>query len=122
MITLLKLGGSLITDKQQSRTYLPDVMQRLAQEIQQARDESPELQLIVGHGSGSFGHEEAHKHGTMAGVKNPAQWHGFVQVAAVAASLSQLVTETLLQAQVPVFRIQPSASVIATDGIITKMS
>lgn len=122
MITLLKLGGSLITDKRHSRTYLPDVMQRLAQEIRQALDVQPGLQLIIGHGSGSFGHDEARKHGTMAGVQTPKQWQGFAQVAAVAAALSQLVTETLLQANIPIFRIQPSASAITTDGMITQMA
>lgn len=122
MITLLKLGGSLITDKRKSRTYLPQVMQRLAREVRQALVENPDVQLIIGHGSGSFGHDEAHKHGTMTGVQTSAQWQGFAQVAVVAASLSQLVTETLLQADVPAFRVQPSASVVATDGVVTQMS
>jgi len=122
MITLLKLGGSLITDKRQRRTFRPDVMQRLAREIKQARDVQPEMQLIIGHGSGSFGHHEASMHNTMAGVQTPAQWQGFAQVAAAAAALSQLVTETLLDAALPVFRIQPSASVIASDGAVMQMT
>lgn len=122
MITFLKLGGSLITDKRQRRTYRPDVMQRLAGEIQQALTNKPDLQLVIGHGSGSFGHFEANEHNTIAGVQTPAQWHGFAHVAAAAAALSQMVTETLLDAGVPAFRMQPSASVIAENGVISRMA
>jgi len=122
MITLVKLGGSLITDKRQRRTYRPDVMQRLAQEIKQAIDSKPDSQIILGHGSGSFGHYEANEHGTMAGVHDPAGWMGFAQVASAASALSQLVIETLLDTGVPAFRLQPSASVIADEGTVIDMA
>lgn len=122
MITLLKLGGSLITDKTKRQTFRQDVMQRLANEIQHALDAKPDMQLIIGHGSGSFGHFEAKQFGTMQGVQTPEQWRGFASVATVAAELSYLVAQQLSQASVPVMRFQPSASAHADDGVIVDMA
>lgn len=122
MITLVKLGGSLITDKTQQATFRSEVMARLAQEIRSALDENPDLQLIVGHGSGSFGHFEAKQHNTINGVKTSEEWHGFARVATIAAELNYLVSRELHSANVPVIRMQPSASAIAEDGVITHMA
>ena len=61
MVTLLKLGGSLITDKNQNATLRPDVLARLASEIYAALEQKPQP-LLIGHGSGSFGHFEAKTH------------------------------------------------------------
>ena len=60
---LLKLGGSVITDKTQPFTARTDVIERLAREIKNALDErGDDLQLIIGHGAGSFGHPLAEKY------------------------------------------------------------
>src|SRR5262245_22308144 len=122
MITLLKLGGSLITDKTQKATFRQDVMVRVAREIRAALDVAPDLKLIIGHGSGSFGHFEAKHYNTMAGVHSPNDWIGFSKVATIAAELNHLVAKELHAADVPTLRIQPSASAIAEDGKIISMS
>ena len=62
----LKLGGSLITDKHTPRTPRPDVLARLMQEITEARAARPGMRIVLGHGSGSFGHVEAKRYGTRA--------------------------------------------------------
>jgi isopentenyl phosphate kinase len=122
MITLVKLGGSLITDKLARSSFRRDEMARIAREIADALTQSPDLRLIIGHGSGSFGHFEAKQHGTMQGVRTPEQWRGFASVATVAAELNFLVAQELVQVGVPVFRVQPSASALAQDGIIQSMA
>ena len=122
MLTLVKIGGSLITDKTQKASFRQAVMQGLAQEIRQALDGRADLDLIVGHGSGSFGHFEAKQHGTMQGVQTAEQWRGFARVALVASELNFYVAQALDAAGVPVMRFQPSASVMATDGVITQMA
>lgn len=121
MITLLKLGGSLITDKTKRATLRPDVVQRLAGEIHQALTEKPDIQLIIGHGSGSFGHFEAREYDTIHGVKTPEQWRGFAKVATVAAALNYHIAQALTEADVPVMRFQPSASSVAQNGVIQVM-
>ena len=57
-LIFLKLGGSLLTDKTGTEALRADTLQRLAAEIAAARAADPQLRLVLGHGSGSFGHVE----------------------------------------------------------------
>lgn len=122
MITFLKLGGSLITDKTQAETVRDDVLGRLADEIARARQENPTLKLVLGHGSGSFGHVAAAKYGTRHGVETAAQWAGMAEVSDAAARLNRRVTAALLAAGVPALTWQPSASAVVADGRIQQMA
>lgn len=122
MLTLLKLGGSLITDKRVEASFRADVCQRIAHETAAALKQHPDIPLIIGHGSGSFGHVAAKKHNTIAGVHTPEEWRGFAEVATVAAELNRLVTKTLHQAGIATWQIQPSASAIARNGVIQEMN
>ncbi len=114
----VKLGGSLITDKRQPETPRLDVIQRLAQEIARARRHAPDLQLIVGHGSGSFGHVVGSRYGTRAGVHTSEEWYGFAATADAAARLNRIVTAALLATGIPAWTIQPSAALRCRDGEI----
>ena len=105
----LKLGGSLITNKRQPETARLDVIQRLALEIAEVRRQNPALRLVIGHGSGSFGHLHAKRYGTRAGVQTPEQWYGFTATADAVARLNRIVVNALLSAGVPAWSIQPSA-------------
>ena len=116
MLYFLKLGGSLITDKSLPHTARPDTLRRLAQEIADALHLRQDLQLLIGHGSGSFGHVPADRYGTRQSVSSAAEWWGFVEVYREARALNQLVLETLLDAGLPVISFPPSAAVIAADG------
>ncbi|HSV85995.1 MAG TPA: isopentenyl phosphate kinase [Levilinea sp.] len=118
MLTLLKLGGSLITEKNKPMTCRPAVIARLAQEIKQALHRSPGLNLIIGHGSGSYGHVAARKYGTRAGVHDRHGWLGFARVWFDARALNQVVLEALVAAGLPVIAMPPSASAIARDGVV----
>ena len=115
-LTFLKLGGSLITDKSRHRTPRMDVLRRIAVEIATARQMNPGLSLVIGHGSGSYGHVPARKYGTRTGVSTPEQWVGFAEVWRDARLLNQIVIESLVAAGVPVLAFPPSASVIAAGG------
>ncbi|MDQ7024791.1 MAG: isopentenyl phosphate kinase [Anaerolineae bacterium] len=122
MITLLKIGGSLITDKNQQATFRQTVMAQVAAEISAALASQPTLKLIIGHGSGSFGHFEAARYNTMTGVQSADEWVGFAKVATIAAELNYLVAKELHKVTIPALRIQPSASILAEDGVIKQMS
>jgi isopentenyl phosphate kinase len=88
-----------------------DVIERLAREIKNALDErANDLQLIIGHGAGSFGHTVAAKYQTHKGAISPESWIGFAEVAAAMADLNYIVLKALRQAGVPAIRFQPSAS------------
>ena len=122
MLTFLKLGGSLITDKSRARTPRPEVLVRLMDEVAAARRARPELKLVLGHGSGSFGHVEASKHGTRGSVRTPGEWRGFAAVQAAAAELNRLVVDAARQAGLPVLNLPPSASALCRDGVIYSLA
>ena len=112
----LKLGGSLITDKTRIEHARKPIIRRLAREIQAAREARPDLQIVLGHGSGSFGHVAARKHGTREGVQGRAGWQGYAEVAAAAARLNQIVTDVFVTEGLPVVSLPPSASARCDDG------
>jgi isopentenyl phosphate kinase len=120
-LVFLKLGGSVITDKSKAETARHAVIARLAGEVATALARRPELQLVLGHGSGSFGHVVAGRYGTRRGVRTDAEWLGFAEVAAVAARLNQVVTDAFLAAGVPVWSLQPSASARCRAGQLVSL-
>ncbi|MCL6510895.1 MAG: isopentenyl phosphate kinase family protein [Anaerolineae bacterium] len=111
----LKLGGSLITDKTRENAPRLDVIHRLAREISAALG-TENSKLVLGHGSGSFGHAAARKYGTRAGVRDAAGWRGFAEVGVAAARLNRIVADALHEAGVPVISFCPSASARCEDG------
>ncbi|MDX1414322.1 MAG: isopentenyl phosphate kinase [Candidatus Promineifilaceae bacterium] len=121
-VTFLKLGGSLITDKTDIEVLRDTVLKRVAAEINRALQKRPEMRLLLGHGSGSFGHVAGAKYGTRLGVHTDRQWRGFTEVSAAASRLNILVVEALLQAGVPAISLQPSASAVCTNGQIQTLA
>lgn len=117
-LIFLKLGGSLITDKNREGTARPERIRQVALEVRAALNQEPGLRLLIGHGSGSFGHFAGRRHGTREGVRGPDAWRGFTQVSAAAARLNRLVTDILLESGLPVISLQPSASASCHDGAI----
>jgi isopentenyl phosphate kinase len=118
-LVFLKLGGSLITDKSREATAREEVIRRAAREIKGALEAKPDLRLLVGHGSGSFGHFVARRHGLLEG--GPPNWRGYAETGAAAARLNRLLTDIFLAEGVPVVSIQPSASAHCRDGELISM-
>ncbi len=118
-LLFLKLGGSLITDKSNPRTARLDVITRLVDEIGTWRISTTDCQIVLGHGSGSFGHMPAQKYGTRQGVQSPDDWHGFAEVWYEAAMLNRIVIDALYTAGLPGISFPVSGGVRAKDGKIT---
>lgn len=116
MISFLKLGGSLITDKDTPHTARMVTIHRLAAEIREAQKAVPDARFIIGHGSGSFGHVPASRYGTRQGVRTPAEWEGFVEVWRQARDLNQIMLEEFGQAGIPAIAFPPSAFITAAAG------
>lgn len=120
-LVFVKLGGSVITDKTIAERARPETIARLAEEVASALAARPGLWLVLGHGSGSFGHLAAQRYGTHEGVHSEADWQGFAQVAAVAARLARIVADGFLAAGVPVWSLQPSASALCRGGELVSL-
>ena len=126
-LVFLKLGGSLITEKTLRYSARFDKLAALAAEIHDALAELPELRVVLGHGSGSFGHFAVQEHLIAAprplsktGRKgaDAEYWKGFAEVWYQAAQLNRHVVEALHQAAVPVVSLAPSAGAITSNGKI----
>ncbi|MFN7962820.1 MAG: isopentenyl phosphate kinase [Thermoanaerobaculia bacterium] len=115
-VILLKLGGSLITDKTRPDALRPQILERLAQEIAGLRRDQ-KLDLVIGHGSGSFGHATAARYNVSEGLRKPEQRFGVAATRAAAARLNQLVVEGLLAAGESPFPIAPSSVMVARFGL-----
>jgi isopentenyl phosphate kinase len=121
-LAFVKLGGSVITDKTRAETARPEVIGRLAREIASAWAANPGLGLVLGHGSGSFGHIAAQRYGTRRGVRGTKGWRGFAEVATIAARLNRTVVDAVQDAGIPVWSLQPSASAHCDDGELGSMA
>ena len=117
----IKLGGSLITDKNQPLIPRPLIIDRLAREIAAARAADPARQWIISHGSGSYGHVVGQRYHTREGVNDAAGWRGFAETGYIAGQLNRLVLAALLRAGLPAISLPPSALVQCRNGHIVRL-
>jgi len=115
----LKLGGSLITNKTKPYSARSEVISRLVEELAAFQKSHPHRRMLLGHGSGSFGHTSAEKYQTHKGVYTPEDRRGFVKVHQDARRLHQLVLGSLSNAGIPAVSFPPSSSVTAHQRRIT---
>lgn len=113
-IVLVKLGGSLITEKSRRGTARLQVIARLAEEIANAAPRISE-RIVLGHGSGSFGHAAAQDHGLAGGLRSPGQLPGVSATQERAAALHDQIVAHLAGAGLAPFSIAPS-SCMAFEG------
>jgi isopentenyl phosphate kinase len=117
-LIFLKLGGSAITDKTREAIAHENVIRQIAREVKRACDSDAALELLVGHGSGSFGHFAAKKYGF--GQRD--NWRAFAETGAAAARLNRIVTDAFLAEGVPAVSVQPSASARCRDGVLIDLA
>lgn len=106
MTTILKLGGSVITEKERAETLDAEALDALAEAIADAAVDD----LVLVHGGGSFGHYNAEEHGvsTEDGSHETAaitDIHGAMKV------LNQLVLANLHERDVPAVPVHPFSAV-----------
>ncbi|MFN4212590.1 MAG: isopentenyl phosphate kinase [Microgenomates group bacterium] len=117
-IIFVKLGGSLITDKEKPYTAKIEVIKNLTQQIASALKENPSLKLVIGNGGGSFPHYPAVKYKMTEGIKNEEQKMGFCQVQDAAAKLNRLIVNEFLNLNVKAISVNPSSIIITKRGKI----
>lgn len=118
-IVLVKIGGSLITDKNKPFSVKEEALAIICNEIKKAR--ALDKTIILGHGGGSFPHVPAKKYQTHKGVVNQDSLRGICEVADAAARLNRIVVQQLLDIGVNVLAIAPSAVVLTKDFIIHEL-
>jgi len=116
MLQLLKLGGSLITVKDKPYTLREGILEQVAREVRAFLSSHPGESVIIGHGSGSFGHTSAATYHTKNGVHSQGGWMGYAHVCRDARALNQHVLNALVEAGVPAVSYPPSSMVRCLNG------
>ncbi len=114
---VIKLGGSVITDKDVEKTLLPDVLAGLAGSIA-ALDEP----VAIVHGAGSFGHKVAKATGVGSGPHVPERDAAVARISADVRELNLHVINALADAGLKPVSIPPSSVCVASDGGIKTFS
>lgn len=112
-IVLIKIGGSLITDKKVAFSLKERELDVICREIAKAMLTGK--QLIVGHGGGSFPHFPAKKYQTHKGIISNDSYRGISEVADAAAQLNRIVVKKLLENGVNAISINPSSIIVAKN-------
>src|SRR5512136_177603 len=107
---LVKLGGSVLTDKARLRTPRKAAIARLSKELANLGDD-----LIVVHGAGSFGHVLARKYALNAPA-SPTKAKGAAVVQRDVRTLDALVVDGLLKAGLAPVVLPPSVVLSLDDG------
>lgn len=112
-LVFIKIGGSLITDKNKPFSVKARALAIICDEVKKAQASGK--QLVVGHGAGSFAHVPAKKYQTHKGVQNEESYRGIAEVADVAAQLNRIVIKALLDAGVNAVSISPLSTMVAEN-------
>jgi isopentenyl phosphate kinase len=112
-LTIIKLGGALITDKSKPYTIREAILKQAAKEIATAIGP-----CIVVHGAGSFGHVPVIKRKLYSGFKNRNQLPDLSQTMIEVFELRMNVTKALQEAGLAPVVFLPSNIFFMTDGEI----
>jgi len=118
-LTLIKLGGSLITDKSKPFTARQGQILRFAKEIKTAL-KSCKGKLLIAHGSGSFGHTLALRYKTQLGIINSKSIKGFPLVADAAVKINRIVIENFLKVGLPTVSFSPLSFIFTNNQKVSK--
>ncbi|MFW9951655.1 MAG: isopentenyl phosphate kinase [Candidatus Thorarchaeota archaeon] len=118
-LIILKLGGSLLTDKSTPYKFKEQLLPTIVKEIKDCFKSDLVKNLIIIHGVGSFGHPPVIKYMLHKGFKNPEQLNYLSATQFDVNKLRNLITTEFLKAGVPVNLMHASSMVIGTKGIIS---
>ena len=114
---IVKLGGSVITDKNKENTARKRVIKRLIQEIKKA-----DRRIILVHGAGSFGHIHAERYHLDKGFENEEQLKGFSITHLNVRRLNRIIIDCLQRQGIPSISIPPLSVVEMSDGRLRYIS
>ncbi|MCL4383071.1 MAG: isopentenyl phosphate kinase [Candidatus Marsarchaeota archaeon] len=117
-LILIKLGGSVITNKAKQNTAKIKVINRLLSEIHRALNSDKKIRIILGHGSGSFGHMAAHKYKINLGLINKKSLEGASITQNAAAKLHRIIFDQGIKNKLNFISFAPSSSVLSKNSKI----
>ncbi len=114
---IIKLGGSVISDKGKPYSFNRETVEEIADEIARFY---PDEDFIIVHGGGSYGHPLAREYGIREGIEpNPELKRiGFSRVHQAMLELNDKIMDILLEKRLPAFSVSTSSVFITQDGSV----
>ena len=116
-MNIIKIGGSVITDKKKKFTFRQKTVDNLSKQIKKADKE-----IILVHGAGSFGHILAKKYKLNEGNFNNEQILGFSETLEKVQTLNTYVLRSLQKHDIPAISIPPHATLTLNDHVLEKIN
>ena len=120
---ILKIGGSILTNKDSTESEIDAVsLKRIASEIKASLDMS-DKELIIVHGAGSFGHPPAKEYKigeVFEKSEYPQKRIGFCKTQNAVKKLNMLICDAFIEEGLPVVAIPASSFMSATNKRITQ--
>ncbi|MHA1480172.1 MAG: isopentenyl phosphate kinase [Candidatus Thorarchaeota archaeon] len=119
-LTVLKLGGALITVKSKPYTSRPKIIDSVSREIKDCMDEGLIQSLVIVQGVGSYGHPPVLEHKLYKGYHGEDQRLPLSWTQSKVNELRTMVLNSLYNAEIPVCLIHPSSMMVSEKTKITK--
>jgi isopentenyl phosphate kinase len=112
MTKVLKIGGSILTDKTQTAFARIEVIDRISREIAQCSSD-----LILIHGAGSYGHVHAKKYG----LPERFDPYGLLATHTSVVQLNKMIVDALSEAGADPMPVHPFQCTVLRNGRIDRM-
>jgi len=111
---ILKLGGSVISDKEKPFSFNKRIVEQIADEI---KPFYPEKKFLIVHGGGSYGHPLAKKYGIREGWSKEKAT-GFYKTHRAMMKLNAKIVDIFVEKGLPSFPVCPSSIFMVKEGEI----
>lgn len=117
-VTLIKLGGSVVTDKSRDQRYRREMVQQLGRELAEYQKKTQEI-FFIGHGQGSFGHTIVKKYADHFTARSAFQAQKMAEMLRIVSQLHEFILDDLIECGLPVISYRFSQqAILDTEGKI----
>ncbi len=113
---IIKIGGSVITNKKRRDTFKEKTMDKLSEQIKKSNEKT-----IIVHGAGSFGHILAEKYNLNKGYSKEEQIVGFSKTLEKVQTLNNYVLRSLQKQNLPAVSLPPHSILTLNNHKIDKI-
>jgi isopentenyl phosphate kinase len=121
-LTIIKLGGSLLTDKSKPYTARKSIIATTAKELKECIDEGLIEKLAIIHGVGSFGHPPVLEYKLYKGFTGPEQFIPLSKTQGIVNEFRLMIAKEFEEAGLPVNLLHPSSMLVSENMRIMKAS
>ena len=121
-IVILKLGGSLLTDKSTPYKLRQKIIKAVAVEIKECLDLELIKSLVIVHGVGSIGHPPVLKYNLHKGFRNKDQLISMSRTQQIVNEFRKTIATTFLEEEIPINLMHASSMVVGNKMVITDHS